>query len=99
MNNLKLFLQAYLRPGRAVSDLMDKGSLVFSVVSILLVGCAFFFTINAQLNAAYHLPDMSDFYPAGISQSDITNSQMRAAATAYTTAMDTHDKVPIVGDA
>jgi cytochrome c-type biogenesis protein CcmH/NrfG len=92
-------LQVYLRPGRAVSDLMDKGSLVFATVVIVLVACAFFFTVNARLDSAYHLPAITDFYPAGVVESEMTDSQRQQAVADYTEAMDTHDKVPVVGDA
>ena len=99
MNNLKLFLQVYLRPGRAVSDLMDKGSLSFAAVCVLFVAAAFFLTVNVRLNTTYHLPEISDFYPAGVADSELTDAQVQQAVTAYNAAMDDHAMVPVVGDA
>jgi tetratricopeptide (TPR) repeat protein len=99
MNNLKLFLQVYLRPGRAVSDLMDKGSWAFAVVSLLLVSGAFFLTINTRLNEHYRLPEIADFYPAGVAVTELSDAQKQAAAQALTAVMDEHDKIPVVGDA
>lgn len=55
MNNLKFFFQVYLRPGRAVSDLMDRGNWVVSVVLFLLVSAAFHFAVvipNATSDSA-----------------------------------------------
>jgi tetratricopeptide (TPR) repeat protein len=56
MHNLSFFLKAFLRPGRAVSDVMDGGSSAMSVGLVLLISAAFFATVNYRLYTAYELP-------------------------------------------
>jgi hypothetical protein len=99
MNNLKFYLQVYLRPGRAVSDLMDRGSWPLTVALVLIVSAGFFFTINTRLSEHYQLPAMSDFYPAGVAVQDLTDAERQTAVSAYNSAMESHNAVPVVGDA
>src|SRR5947208_8100956 len=99
MNNLKLFLQVYLRPGRAVSDLMDKGKWPLAVALMLIVSAGFFFTVNTKLNTHYQLPAISDFYPADVAVQDLSDAERQAAVSAYDSAMERHNLVPVVGDA
>lgn len=57
MHNLRFFLKAFTRPGRAVSDVMDGGSWAVSVVLLLLVSAAFFATVNYRLYRNYEAPE------------------------------------------
>src|SRR6476619_5746005 len=99
MNNLRLFLQVYMRPGRAVSDLMDKGSWPLALILTLLVSSVFFLTVNTKLSEYYYLPSIYDFNPAGVSTSELSDTERQASVGAYNAAMDGHNVVPVVGDA
>ena len=59
MHNLKFFLKAFTRPGRAVSDVMDGGSWAVSVVLVLLVSAAFFAAVNYRLYQAFEAPTIA----------------------------------------
>ena len=104
MNNLKLFFQVYLRPGAAMSDIMDRGSWAFAVVSVLVVSAAFFLTVNARLHTAYNVPQLSDYYTQPTAD-EVANDPVGTAAVRdqafaqYTAADNARERVPVVGDA
>jgi tetratricopeptide (TPR) repeat protein len=104
MNNLKLFFQVYLRPGAAMSDIMDRGSWAFAVVSVLVVSAAFFLTVNARLHTAYNIPQFSDYYtqPTAeeVAKDPVGTAAVRDQAFAqYTAADNARQRIPVVGDA
>jgi tetratricopeptide (TPR) repeat protein len=104
MNNLKLLFQVYLRPGAAMSDIMDRGSWAFAVVSVLIVSAAFFLTVNTRLHSAYNVPQLSDYYqqPTAdeFAKDPITATAVRDQAIAeYQAADDARLRIPVVGDA
>ena len=104
MNNLKLLFQVYLRPGAAMSDIMDRGSWAFAVVSVLVVSAAFFLTVNTRLHAAYNVPQLSDYYtqPTAeeVAKDPVGTAAVRDQAVAqYTAADNARLPVPGVGDA
>jgi tetratricopeptide (TPR) repeat protein len=104
MNNLKLLFQVYLRPGAAMSDIMDRGNWAFAVVSVLVVSAAFFLTVNTRLHAAYNIPQLSDYYtqPTAeeVAKDPVGTAALRDQAFSQYTAADTvRQRVPLVGDA
>ncbi|HEX2639478.1 MAG TPA: hypothetical protein VHL50_02855, partial [Pyrinomonadaceae bacterium] len=104
MNNLKLFFQVYLRPGAAMSDIMDRGNWAFAVVSVLVVSAAFFLTVNTRLHAAYNIPQLSDYYtqPTAeeVANDPVGTTAVRDQALAqYTAADNARERIPVVGDA
>ncbi|MFN6962689.1 MAG: tetratricopeptide repeat protein [Pyrinomonadaceae bacterium] len=102
MNNLKLFLRVYGRPGAAVSDLMDRGSWAFSVALVVVVSAAFSFTVNRQLDAAYKLNDLADLVAAeqvAGGPAEASAAKREDAAAGPNTAEAARPRIPFVGDA
>lgn len=102
MENIKLLLQLYFKPPAAMSELMDRGSLIFAAALVLLVSATFFWTVNAKLNTAYTKPAFVEFYQPTFSQfeddqTDIEREYAQAMQT-YQTALAKKESVPIFGD-
>ncbi len=101
MENIKLLLQLYYRPASAMSEILDKGSWFFAAVAVLIVAAAFFFAVNAKLQTAYHIPEFYEFYyPNQSAEEDsiVAEEQYDKASDEYQKALQTHPKIPLVGD-
>jgi len=102
MNNLMLFLRVYVRPGAAISDIMDRGSWAFSVALVLILSAAFFFTVNRQLDETYRINELSDFIAATAVEgetSEAANARHNAAVAEYNAAEAARPRIPVIGDA
>jgi tetratricopeptide (TPR) repeat protein len=102
METVKLLLQLYFRPASAMSDLLDKGSWLLAAGLVLLVSIAFFLTVNARLQTAYHIPALTEFYQPGYSldeDSPEAKAQYYKALADFGRAMTEREKIPGVGDA
>jgi len=102
MENLKLLFQLYYRPASAMSDILDKGSWFFAAVIVLIVAAAFFLSVNARLETAYHVPAFDEFYQPNY---ETMNADSTAAEAEYEKALSDYQKasakrprVPIAGD-
>lgn len=62
MENIKLLFLLYIRPAFAMSEILDKGSWLFSVVLVLFISIAFYWTVNARLQSAYSIPAFYEYY-------------------------------------
>ena len=103
MENVKLLLALFYRPLSAMSDIIDKGSWLFAAVAVLLVSVAFFSTVNHKLHAAYHIPELYDFYQpdyltAANEDPRAAEAEYNRAAAEYNKALEERRKVPLAGD-
>lgn len=102
MENIKLLFQLYYRPASAMSDILDKGSWFFAAVAVLIVAAAFFLTVNAKLETAYHVPAFNEFYQPNyetmIADSPADEAAYEKAFSDYQNALAKRPRVPIVGD-
>lgn len=102
MENIKLFFQLYIRPGLAMSEIMDRGSWIAAAAAVLLVSAAFFWTINVKLDAEYRIPDFTEYYQPDYERMDIDSAAARGeynqAAENYRNAMAERKKIPVIGD-
>jgi len=100
MDHLKSLLRLYYAPAEAMSDLMDQGSWLFAIGAVLLVSVLFFWTVNAKLDAAYRIPQVSEFI-----QPDRDYETEEAARVSYERADAAYRKanaqpltIPVIGD-
>lgn len=102
MDNLKLLFFLYVRPGSAISEIMDKGNWALAVLIAMTVSILFFATVNAKLNETYRIPDFGEFYQPNHSNVDPDSAVAEAAYedsfSKYQSAMTTRQRVPLVGD-
>lgn len=100
MENLKLLFQIYLRPAFAMSEIIDRGSWLFSAGAVLVVSILYFSTINAKLYEAYAIPKPSEYIPAESLDRDSPEavSAYEKAAAAYEKALSERERIPLVGD-
>jgi hypothetical protein len=100
MENLKLLFQIYVRPGAAMSELMDRGSWLFAAVLVLLISVAFAATINSKLDETYRVPTMSEYYQPDYSDEDpdAAIAEYNRAMARYQEAMQARPKIPVIGD-
>jgi hypothetical protein len=102
MENIKFLFQLYLRPASAMSEIIDKGRWLFAAGLVLLVAVAFFSTVNAKLETAYHIPTLYEFYqPDYLADEDsaAAEAQYNKALAEYNKAIKERQKIPLVGDA
>lgn len=85
-----------------MSEIMDKGSWIFAAVLVLLVSMLFLATINTRLDAAYRIPNFSEFYQPNFADvnegSPALAAEYNKSIAAYDRAMAERQTVPIVGD-
>lgn len=100
MENLKLIFKLYLNPASAMSDLIDSGSWLFAAAAVLVVSVVFFTTVNAKLDAAYHVPQFWEFYEPGLDyeSDEAARASHDRAVTAYNQANTERKVIPLVGD-
>jgi tetratricopeptide (TPR) repeat protein len=101
MENIKLLFKLYLRPLSAMSEILDKGNWFFAALLVLLVSVAFFFTVNAKLQAAYAVPDFHQYFqPALAAEMPLPQAQAyhNQALAEYQQVMDERTVLPLVGD-
>ena len=102
MDNLKLIFRLYFSPASAMSDIMDNGSWLFAAGAVLVVALGFFATINAKLEAAFHVPTMNEFYQPDrgeMADPDRIQTHYRQSAVEYNEAMSKRRTIPVIGDA
>ena len=102
MENIKLLFQMYFRPAFAMSEILDKGSWLFAAVLVLFVSIAFFWTVNAKLQAAYSIPAFYEFYNPDYNTIDEDSPEFQAAyrkaADEYQKALNERRTIPLAGD-
>ncbi len=101
METVKLLFQLYYRPASAMSEILDKGSWLTAAGIVLIVSAAFFFSVNAKLQAAYHIPEFYEFYypnHAAGEDSIVAEDQYEKASDEYQKALEMRPKIPVVGD-
>lgn len=100
MDNLKLLFLMYMRPGSAMSELMDRGSWLYAAILALIVSAAFSATVVANLHNAYRIPQINEYFqPREFEDdSDAARAEYRRASAAYESAMAERRRVPVVGD-
>ena len=102
MESLKLLFLVYIRPGFAFSEIMDRGNWLVAAGLTLLVGVAFFGTINAKLNVAYRIPSPAEFVDPAMHERELDYSEFEAgqkrSTEAYQKALSEKKTVPVVGD-
>ncbi len=102
MENIKLLFFLYIRPAFAMSEILDKGSWLFAAVLVLFVSIAFYWTVNAKLQAAYSIPAFYEFYDPDYNTIDENPPEFQAARrnaeSAYRKALSEREKIPLVGD-
>jgi tetratricopeptide (TPR) repeat protein len=100
MDHLKSLLKLYYSPADAMSDLMDRGSWLFAAGSVLLVSVLFFATVNAKLEAAYRIPQVSEFLQPGHDHEieEAARASYEQADAAYRKANAERKTIPIIGD-
>ncbi len=85
-----------------MSEILDKGSWFAAALIVLVVSAAFFFTVNAKLQTAYHIPEFYEFYypnhAAEKEDSIVAEEQYDMAYDKYLKALETRPKVPLLGD-
>ena len=107
-NNIKLLLQLYVHPQRAMSDIVDRGSWLFAAIVVLAVSFSFQYFINSKLNEAFGVPRFNfERYrawneakdpPFGLSKEEFEESQYREAIENYQRGLRERRQLPIVGD-
>lgn len=100
MEQIKLILQLYYRPAAAMSEILDKGSWFFAAIAVLIVSAAFFFTVNARLDAAYRIPNLYEFYQPDYETTDssIVEAEYEQSLAEYRKVLAERPKVPLVGN-
>jgi Tfp pilus assembly protein PilF len=101
MENLRLLFQIYVRPAFAMSEIMDRGSWLFSAAAVAIVAMVFFVTINARLYEAYAVPDAAQYFNELVEIHEDTPEARAAyekANAAYQQALNDRVCIPIVGD-
>jgi tetratricopeptide (TPR) repeat protein len=102
MENVKLLFFLYIRPAFAMSEILDKGSWLFAAVLVLFVSIAFYWTVNAKLQAAYSIPAFYEYYNPDYNAIDEDSPEFQAAyrnaESAYRKALSEREKIPFVGD-
>ena len=98
MENLKLLFQLYFRPLSAMSDLMDRGSWLAAALLVLVIGGAFYFTVNTKLYFAYHLPSHSEMFTANDLSLELSDEQYAKIERDYQEALKNRLVIPVVGD-
>lgn len=102
METLQLLFQMYVRPGAAMSELMDRGSWLFAAALVLVISAAFAAAINSKLDAIYRIPAVNEYYQpqySGDEDSDAAITEYNRAMAQYQQAMQARPRIPIVGDA
>lgn len=101
-DNLKSLFQLYFRPAATMSEVIDKGSWLFSAILVLIVSIGFFLTIDSKLDAAYRIPNVNEFYQKVADDFDedspAATAAYRQAEADYQTALTVRPKIPLVGD-
>ena len=102
MEYFKLIFQLYIKPAFAMSEIMDRGSWLAAVVSVLIVAAAFFATVNQRLDKAYRIPSFSEFYNPDYDENAIDPAAAEAtynrSKANFDGAMASRLTVPLVGD-
>ncbi len=101
MENLKLLFQLYFRPVSAMSELMDKGSWLLAAVFVFVISIAFYWTINAKLQAAYAIPnfDLTAYEQIEDEGETVESVKKRQELVAeYRRQLAEQPKIPLVGD-
>lgn len=101
MENLKLLFQLYFRPISAMSELMDRGSWLWSAVFVFIVSIAFYWTVNARLQAAYAIPPFNFSANQQFddeSETVETVKKREAMVAEYRKMLAERQKVPLIGD-
>lgn len=101
METIKLLFQLYFRPAFAMSEIIDKGSWLLAAGLVLLVSIVFFWTVNAKLQTAYHIPNMVEFYqPDYLIDDDSPEAEVQynRALAEYKKALAERQTIPVVGD-
>ncbi|HQU91602.1 MAG TPA: hypothetical protein PLK77_04855 [Pyrinomonadaceae bacterium] len=101
METLKLLFLIYVKPAFAFSEIMDRGSWLIAAGIALVVGILFFATVNAKLDAAYHVPSVADYYGDMIHADvdpDLAEKYQADAMQKYQEALRNKRTVPVVGD-
>jgi tetratricopeptide (TPR) repeat protein len=101
MEDLKNIFRLFVNPASAMSDILDGGSWLFAAVAVLAVSFVFFAAINAKLDAAYHIPQFTEFYHPSFDE-ELDAEQEAAifekAEAEYNAAMANRVQIPIFGD-
>src|SRR3982751_3470166 len=102
MENLKLLFQIYVRPGAAMSELMDHGSWLFAAILVLVISAAFAATINSKLEETFRIPTVNEYYhpenSGGGDASDESIAEYNRAMAQYHQVMQARPRIPVVGD-
>jgi hypothetical protein len=101
MENLKFLLLLYVRPGSAMSEIIDRGSWLAGVLAVLIVSAAFFATVNQRLDEAYRIPNFYEFFDHNYDEAidpAVVQAQYDRSKANYDKAMSERQKVPVIGD-
>lgn len=97
METVRLLFALYVRPVRAMSGIMDKGSWPVAAGLVLLVAIGFYFTVNSRLAEAYRIPTFGEYYSPFMKDAK-TEAVYKRAQAAYRKALDERRQIPLVGD-
>lgn len=100
MDHLKSLLKMYYAPADAMSDLMDRGNWLFAAGAVLLVSVLFFSTVSARLEAAYRIPQVTEFIQPGqeFESDEAARASYERADAAYRRANADRQVIPLFGD-
>jgi tetratricopeptide (TPR) repeat protein len=100
MEYFKLLFQLYIKPAFGMSEIIDRGSWLTAVLSVLVVAMAFFATVNQRLDEAYSIPNFSEFYSPDDDE-NITDQEAEAtynlAKANYGKTMASRQTIPLIG--
>src|SRR5688572_20629847 len=100
MDHFKSLLKLYYAPADAMSDLIDHGNWLFAAGAVLLVSVLFFSTVNEKLDAAYRIPQASEFIQRGheFESEEAAKASYERADSAFRKANAERQTIPFVGD-
>lgn len=82
-----------------MSEIIDRGSWLVAAVLVLLAAIAFYSTVNVRLEAAYHVPNIYEFYQPDFSPDEsFSEMQYEKALAEYEQALRQRQTIPVVGD-
>lgn len=101
MENLRLLFRLYIRPADTMSDIMDRGSWLFSVLAVFLVSMLFFATVVAKLSDTYRIPNIAEYVgsDAGAEADPVAaEASYERSIENYRAASAARSRIPVVGD-
>ncbi|MEP6923616.1 MAG: tetratricopeptide repeat protein [Pyrinomonadaceae bacterium] len=109
-DNFKFLVQLYLKPHRAMSNIIDRGSWLFGVFAVVAVSFAFQYSVNSPLHQAfgipryqfelYEQPELVGNLPNVDEYTDeeLYDAEDKIAHENYQKAVNNRQKLPLVGD-